>query len=156
MVERKHRHLLKTARALSFQSNLPSIFWGDVVQCATYLINRMPLTSLGNISPYEKLFGHSPNNEHLRAFGCLCFPLRSNKVALSSTLELLNASLLGIPMAKKGTKFITLKLNKFLYPEMFIFLKNTSPTTTHKLLTLLFFNSIFQLPPHLPQFFDPY
>ena len=73
VVERKHRHLLETARALSFQSNLPLIFWGDVVQCATYLINHMPLTSIGNISPYEKLFGHPPNNDHLRTFGCLCF-----------------------------------------------------------------------------------
>ena len=73
VVERKHRHLLETARALSFQSNLPLSFWGDFVQCATYLINRMSLTSIGNISPYEKLFGHPPNNDHLRTFGCLCF-----------------------------------------------------------------------------------
>ena len=59
-VERKHRHSLETARALCFQSNLSSSFWGECVLCATYLINRLPLTSLGNISPYQKLFG-TPN-----------------------------------------------------------------------------------------------
>ena len=31
VVERKHKHLLETARALSFQSNLPYAFWDDSV-----------------------------------------------------------------------------------------------------------------------------
>lgn len=33
----------------------------------------MPLIVLGNVSPYEKLYGQSPNLDHLRAFGCLCY-----------------------------------------------------------------------------------
>ena len=73
VVELKHQHLIETARALNFQSNLPISFWGDAVQCATYLINRMPLASLNNISPYEKLYGRKPDNTHLKAYGCLCF-----------------------------------------------------------------------------------
>lgn len=76
-MERKHLHLLETARALSFQSNLPYEFWGDAVLCSTYLINRLPLNVLvnvlGNMSSYEKLFGHSPDNSHLKTYGCLCY-----------------------------------------------------------------------------------
>lgn len=72
-VERKHKHLLEVARALRFQSNLPLSFWGESIQCATYLINRMPLASLHHISPYEKLYGVPPDNRHLRSFGCLCY-----------------------------------------------------------------------------------
>ena len=73
VLERKHRHLLDTAHALPFQSNLPSKFWGECLKCATYLINRMPLVSIDNFSPYFKLFGHSHKNDDLRSFGCLAF-----------------------------------------------------------------------------------
>ena len=31
VVERKHKHLIETAWALSFHSNLPISFWGDAV-----------------------------------------------------------------------------------------------------------------------------
>lgn len=39
-----------------------------------YLINRMPTRVLNNASPYQQLFGQSPNVLKLRVFGSLCFP----------------------------------------------------------------------------------
>ncbi|WOH06718.1 hypothetical protein DCAR_0626146 [Daucus carota subsp. sativus] len=61
VVERKHRHLLDTSRALFFQSKIPLEFWGECVLAATHIINRMPLTVLNNISPYEKFFNEPPD-----------------------------------------------------------------------------------------------
>lgn len=55
VVERKHRHLLETARALSFQSKLPATYWGECILSATYIINRMPLKSIDNHTPYFRL-----------------------------------------------------------------------------------------------------
>ena len=73
VVERKHKHLLETARALSFQSNLPKSFWGYCILSVAYIINRLPLQCLNNVSPYQKLFGKPPSTDHMRSFGCLGF-----------------------------------------------------------------------------------
>ena len=55
MVERKHRHLIEVSRALFFQSNAPFSFWGDSVESVVHTINKMPVSILNNLSPFEKL-----------------------------------------------------------------------------------------------------
>jgi hypothetical protein len=39
VTERKHRHLLETARALMIVASLPSHFWTEAISTATYLVN---------------------------------------------------------------------------------------------------------------------
>ncbi|KAK9087507.1 hypothetical protein Syun_029901 [Stephania yunnanensis] len=73
VVERKHRHLLQVTRALIFQSNLSTKFWGDAVLTPTYIINRLLSQLLKWKSPYCLLFGRIPNYSSLKTFGCLCF-----------------------------------------------------------------------------------
>lgn len=72
-MERKHKHLLETSRALLFQSKLPIQYWDECVLTATYLINRFPSKILKGLSPYEMLFGVAPSYTHLRPFGCLAY-----------------------------------------------------------------------------------
>ncbi|CAL1355334.1 unnamed protein product [Linum trigynum] len=72
VVERKHHHILDTARALRFQANLPLRFKSECILTAVYLLNRMPATATGK-SPFEILFGKPATYRHLRFFGCLIY-----------------------------------------------------------------------------------
>ena len=73
VVERKHRHLLETARALKIEANLPTRFWGECILTATYIINRLPSKVIENKTPYELLYGEKPNYDHMRVLGCMAY-----------------------------------------------------------------------------------
>ncbi|KAJ0852860.1 putative RNA-directed DNA polymerase [Helianthus annuus] len=122
VVERKHGHLLNTARALMFQGGLPLRFWSDCVLTAVYLINRLPSYVLNGRSPFEMMFEFKPSLSHLRNFGCLCF----STVLHDSDKFSYNAEkcvLLGYSSFKKGYKLWSLDSKKVFFQEMSSFMK---------------------------------
>ena len=60
IAERKHRHIIETARTFLLHANTPLKFWRDVVLTAGYLINRMPSSILNNQVPHSLLFPKDP------------------------------------------------------------------------------------------------
>lgn len=60
-------------RSLLFQSNIPKIYWSDVILIANYLINRLSSGRLENKSSLEILYKRKFNIDHLRTFGCIVF-----------------------------------------------------------------------------------
>jgi histone deacetylase 1/2 len=73
--ERRHRHLVETGLTLLTDAQMPPSYWPYVFQAATYLINRMPTSTLNNKTPFELLFHQNPNYMKLKQFRCLCYPL---------------------------------------------------------------------------------
>ncbi|KAJ0469227.1 putative RNA-directed DNA polymerase [Helianthus annuus] len=73
VVERKHRHLLETARALMFQGSLPKKFWGECIETAVYIINRLPSKVIHHKTPHEIIMGNIPDYEEMRTMGCLVY-----------------------------------------------------------------------------------
>lgn len=74
LVERRHRHVIETARTLLHQASLPSYFWSFACQQAVYLINRLTTPNLQNKSPFEIIFQTMPKYDSIKVFGCLCYP----------------------------------------------------------------------------------
>nr|GEX61431.1 retrovirus-related Pol polyprotein from transposon TNT 1-94 [Tanacetum cinerariifolium] len=80
-VERKHKHILDTTRAVRFHAKLPLKFWGVCVTISTYLINGLLYFVIGNVTPYEILLKKKPIYDHLKVFGCLALASNSSRTA---------------------------------------------------------------------------
>ncbi|WVZ93597.1 hypothetical protein U9M48_039565 [Paspalum notatum var. saurae] len=61
----------------------------EALNTATYLLNLLPTTTLQSGTPHQALFVSPPSYDHLRVFGCCCYPnlfaIASHKLAPRST-----------------------------------------------------------------------
>ena len=51
-------------------SGLPPRLWAEAINCAVYILNRLPTSALENITPYEALEKKKPELGHIHVFGC--------------------------------------------------------------------------------------
>ena len=61
-------------RTLLIQASLSPRFWAESLRTATYLLNRLSSTTSPAPTPHHALFGTPPRYDHLRVFGCACYP----------------------------------------------------------------------------------
>ncbi|XP_021715949.1 uncharacterized protein LOC110683848 [Chenopodium quinoa] len=164
VVERKHKHLLETGRALFFQSKVPARFWGDCIMAATYIINRMPLKSVGFVTPYERLYGSAPDLSHLKIFGCLCYISTSKTHRNKLDPRATPCVFLGYPPNQKAYKVLNLATNKIsisrdviFYEKYFPFHFSPSPHKTYaNKIFLPVNNSISQSYSDIPEIFSDF
>ena len=74
----KAERLLRTTNdvvlTLLLQAHLTPPFWVEALHIASYLLNRRPSRTIHGYTPYYMLHGTIPSYDHLRVFGCLCYP----------------------------------------------------------------------------------
>jgi hypothetical protein len=74
---------------LLIQASLPGRYWAEGLYTTTYLLNRLPTMAIQVACPHLALFGSAPSYEHLRIFGCTCYPnmaaIAPHKLSLCST-----------------------------------------------------------------------
>jgi len=59
------------------RSSLPIAFWWLAVDCAVYILNRIPTkTSQGFMTPFECIYGSAPDLKWFRIWGCKCYALK--------------------------------------------------------------------------------
>jgi transposase InsO family protein len=71
--ERVLHTLNNSVRTFLIQASMPPSYWAEALSAATYLLNRRP-SSIHPELLYSRLHGSSPAYDHLRVFGCLCYP----------------------------------------------------------------------------------
>lgn len=115
------------SRTLPAHASLPPSFWHHALQMATYLLNVLPSKLLGNKSPLEVLYTRVPSYDHIRVFGCLCYPLipstTINKLQPRST----PCVFLGYPTHHRGYKCYDLSSHKIIICRHVLFDEHTFP-----------------------------
>lgn len=111
-IERRHRNLLEMGRALRFQSGLPLQYWGDCIQTAVRITDRLPSQVLDKQSPYEVLTDTKPNYNSLRAFGCMVIAYNPDRKLEKFKPRGVPCVFLGYPKTQKGYKLLNLPLKK--------------------------------------------
>ncbi|GKE30773.1 retrovirus-related pol polyprotein from transposon TNT 1-94, partial [Tanacetum coccineum] len=127
VVERKHMHLLETARSLRVHANLPIKFWGECILAATFLINKMPMKNLQWKSPFEVLFGKPPDYSHLRVIGCLCYAAVTKPHKDKFDNRGLKCILIGYPSNQKGYQLYNLDTKEVFVSSDVVFQESVFP-----------------------------
>jgi len=122
VAERKHHHLVDTARTLLINAHASFRFWGDAILAVCYLINHMPSSVLGNEIPYFCF---------LRLYTLslfMCLDLRvlymiSLLAAINCLFELSNVCLWAILKPKRGIVVIPHLHIVFMFQQMLLYLR---------------------------------
>ena len=102
VAERKHRHIVETARSLLLSAFVPSEFWKEAVITVVSLINTITYSHILGFSPFEKLYGYVPYYSSSRVLCYTCFILHLMQKAISCPLDLLFVSFLVMVKVKRG------------------------------------------------------
>jgi hypothetical protein len=99
--------------SLLFQASLPAHYW---IESPTFLLNRLPTKAISVSCPYFALFGTTLTYEHLRVFGCACYPNMSATAPHSVCCVFL-----GYSDHHKGYRYIDLSTNSLVISQHVLF-----------------------------------
>jgi hypothetical protein len=121
------RTLNNSVRTLLVQASMPPSYWAEALFAATYLLNHCPSSSIQHELPYSRLHGSSPAYDHLRVFGCLCYPnlqaTSQHKLAPRSAA----CVFLGYPSSHKGYRCLDISTCKIIISRDVVFDESTFP-----------------------------
>ncbi|KAL4364246.1 hypothetical protein GQ457_04G019210 [Hibiscus cannabinus] len=70
--ERSNRALLDMVRSMMSHTDLPTSFWGYVLETTTFTLNRVPSKSVQK-TPHEMWTGRRPNMSFMKIWGCKAY-----------------------------------------------------------------------------------
>ena len=130
--ERMIRTINNAVRSLLFQAHLAPTYWVEALHVAVHILNILPSAAIQSQIPFTLLFHKAPRYDHLKVFGCLCFPNLNysnlHKLAPRSTPCLF----LGYPSNHKGYRCMDLKTNRIIISRHVCFDESIFPAATSK------------------------
>ena len=121
VAERMNRTLVETARSMMSHSKVPTEFWAEAVNTATYVRNRSPTTSLKGMTPFERLFNRKPNVSNLKVFGCVAYAHIPENMQNKLEEKSPKCVFVGYPEGTKGFKLYDMSKKSFIRSRDVIF-----------------------------------
>jgi hypothetical protein len=113
--------------SLLFQASLPPVYWVEALHTATYLVNQLPTKTLASSTPFFHLHTTTPSYEHLKVFGCACYPNMSSTVAHKLAPRSSLCVFLSYSSEHKGYRCLELESNRILTSRHVVFDESSFP-----------------------------
>lgn len=125
--ERMIRTINNAIRSLLFQAQMSPTYWVEALHVAAHIINILPSSSINHTTPHFLLFGRRPTYDHLRVFGCLCFPNVNHSHLHKLSARSTPCLFLGYPINHRGYRCLDLKTNRIIMSRHVVFDETTFP-----------------------------
>lgn len=113
VAERKNRSLLEMARCMLFDAKLPKKYWGEAINYANDVQNRLPTLAV-NETPFQIWRGEKPDFADLQLFGSEAFvlipPNKRRKLEVKSRRLLF----VGLAQGMKAYRFLDISTDKII------------------------------------------
>jgi hypothetical protein len=114
-------------RCLLFQASLPTNYWAEALHTATHLLNRLPSKAVRHPTPHFALYGIAPSYDHLRVFGCACYPNTSSTAPHKLSPRSTRCLFLGYSPDHKGYRCLDLTSHRIIISRHVVFDKDVFP-----------------------------
>ncbi|GJS21231.1 putative ribonuclease H-like domain-containing protein, partial [Tanacetum coccineum] len=129
VAEKRNRTLIKAARTMLVNSNLPTTFWAEVVNTACYVLNRVLVIKPHNKTPYELIHGRAPLIDFMKSFGYLVTILNTRDHLGKFDVKPDEGFFVGYSVVRKAMRVFN-KMTRIIDETLNIrFLENTSNVT---------------------------
>ena len=125
--ERIIRTINNVVRSLLFQASMPPSYWVEGLHTATHLLNILPTKTLASSTPHLALSGAAPSYDHLRVFGCACYPNLSSTATHKLTPRSVMSVFLGYSAHHKGYRCLDLQSNQVIISRHVVFDETSFP-----------------------------
>ncbi|OWZ05486.1 Retrovirus-related Pol Polyprotein from transposon TNT 1-94 [Phytophthora megakarya] len=115
LVEKLNGKLVGKVRAIREAANLPACLWGEVLHYVVHVDNMSVTKALGNMTPYQKLWGRKPDLKNLKVCGCVAYyhiPKQKQKDKLQMRSK--SAVFLGMAEPVMGFRLLDLETGNVL------------------------------------------
>jgi hypothetical protein len=114
-------------RCLLFQASLPGSYWAEALHTTTHLLNRLPSKAVRHPTPHFALYGTTPSYDHLRVFGCACYPNTSATAPHKLSPRSTRCLFLGYSPDHKGYRCLDLTSHRIIISCHVIFDEDVFP-----------------------------